>query len=233
MSKFLSIVIICFLLTTASVFAQYDSTDKEKESNKKSNVFFNVAARYYPTCTTSANECFRHNNLWLEGNVFAFPYKDGYRWKGTFEWFGAGHRPHCNNSAVTMKHSVLAGRIGYDLSKSTYVTLSYKRNHYNFNIAGVGLGTGSWRGFGVGIDKKWKLGRKWDLHTNAHFYPRLDGPQNWDYRAFEYEIGGVYRMRNAVNIDFGYRGERGCGRNNAVGTCYCVKGPYIGISKEF
>lgn len=230
MKKTIAITLILCLFLTVAAFA----ADKD---NEKGETAGNLAARFYPTTTTSNGSSWSHSNIWLEGNLFLGKYDKGYKWKGTVEWLGAAKTKNFTinnvNTPVRFRQSLFNGRIGYDVWESTYVSLSYKNYNNSFDINNIGLGSGTWKGWGIGVDKKWDVSKQWDIHTNVHYFPQMNGPNNWDYRTWSYEVGGVYKWPKAVNIDFGYRGDSGSGFNNANNTSYSISGPYIGISKDF
>lgn len=226
MKKLLLLALIVCLFASTAVFAE------DKEGGRPTNdPGGNVAIRYYQTTVDFGNNFdYSVNNIWLEGNAFFLKNR---RLKGTVEWFGGSKSKTFNNIATDFDQNQFIGRVAYDVWEKTYVGIDYKSHKNDFTINGVGTGAGTFNGIGFGVDKEWKLGRDWDLHTNLHYYPTLGGPNVADFSNLEYEIGAVYRMPKFVNIDFGWRGEKWSGKGNASNTDVNINGPYLGVSKDF
>lgn len=213
---------ICILAFSAALADETASTG---------DVGGNVAVRYYPTTTDfGGGTSFNISNIWAEGNLYVG--KDR-KWKGSIEWFGGNKSKTFNGVNVKCTESQATGRIGYDLWEKTYLSVDYKSNKFTFGVAGFGTGSGTFDGIGFGVDKEWGLSKQWILNTNLHYFPTLSGPNKWDYRDLEYEIGLVYKIPSAVNIDAGFRGESWTGFNKAKNTTVTIAGPYLGISKDF
>lgn len=199
----------------------------------ETNVKFNIAARYYPaTFSATGIPDYQLNAPWLEANIFAGKNR---RWKGSFEWFQGNDSKNVFGVSTKLDNRQIIGRIGYDVWQELYATVSYKHNRVEVSNV-FGNTCSNFKGFGIGLEKYVQLDpktKKWPMFAAVHYYPTLDGPNNGDFHAWEYEIGVKYKWPKAVDISVGYRGESWNGFNNASNTDITISGPYIGISKEF
>jgi len=99
------------------------------------------------------------------------------------------------------------------------------------------------RGVGFGIEKLPDLDQELSIYGSAYYYPSTRSHDTYldqagfndtiGYRVLKYAIGGTFApAKGPVFLDFGWEGERGNVKENAISS-YTTNGPFVGLGIHF
>jgi hypothetical protein len=144
-----------------------------------------------------------------------------------------------NYPSFTVRSHDFDGRFGLKVADPRiYVGVGYLYRSSNEPYPSI-------RGLGFGIEKLPDLDQQLSIYGSAYYYPStrshgtyLDpspGGANYTiaYRILRYSIGGTYApMKGPIFLDFGWEGERGNVKQNAISS-YTTNGPFVGLGIHF
>jgi len=142
-----------------------------------------------------------------------------------------------NYPSFTVRSHDFDGRFGLKVADPRiYVGVGYLFRSSNEAYPSV-------RGLGFGIEKLPDLDQELSVYGSAYYYPSARSHDTYldqagfsdtiGYRVLKYAIGGTYSPKKGpVFLDFGWEGERGNVKENAISS-YTTNGPFVGLGVHF